>query len=229
MLNTYGISLYAYHGVYLGVQWMFRITDGAGFWDCHGGPMDGRLLFSREWNKPWQIPSRQFVIPRGRKGEWDWGMICGIANRPVASPKGDEWWYYYGGWDFGHGTSKRRACIGIAKLRIDGFASITSVDTEGVLKTPKLRFAGSTLKLNIDATGQDTEGKKNYVLVALLDNSGRALKGYSEDDSDPIHVDDVDRVVTWKGNGDVSNLAGQEIIVVIHMKGAELYALQFAE
>ena len=229
MLNTYGVSLHAYHGVYLGIQWMFRITDAGGFLNCHGGPMDGRLLFSRDWNTPWLIPSREFIVPRGRKGEWDWGMICGIANRPVLSPDGDQWWYYYGGWDGGHGISQRRACIGIAKFRVDGFASIDSVDTEGAIRTPKLKFAGSKLKLNINATGQDTEGMKNYVRVALLDNSGRVLEGYSENDCDPIHVDDVDHVVTWKGNSDASNLAGKETIVVIYMKGAELYAIQFAE
>ena len=82
MLNNYGISLFAYHGVYLGIQWVFRMTDPKGAYNCHGGPMDGRLLFAREWNRPWRIPSRKFIIPRGRKGELDWGMICGIANRP---------------------------------------------------------------------------------------------------------------------------------------------------
>ena len=209
MLNTYGVSLYAYHGVYLGIQWMFRITDAAGFWNCNGGPMDGRLLFSRDWKKPWQIPSRQFIIPCGRKGEWDWGMICGVANRPARSPDGDEWWYYYGGWDGGHGISQRRACIGIAKFRVDGFASIDTVGTAGVLATTKLKFAGTRLKLNVDATGQDSTGKKNYVRVELLDADGRALKGYAQNDCDPIHADSVEHVVTWKGKSDVSELAGR--------------------
>ncbi|MBC8869951.1 MAG: hypothetical protein H8E44_11065 [Planctomycetes bacterium] len=227
MLNTYGVSLYAYHGVYLGIQWMFRISDAEGFWNCHGGPMDGRLLFSRDWTKPWQIPSRKFVVPRGRKGEWDWGMICGIANRPVKNRTGDEWWYYYGGWDGGHGTSKRRASIGIAKFRVDGFASLDTFGTEGALRTPNLKFAGTKLKLNIDASGADTTGTKNYVKVELMDETGQAIEGYSQSDCDPIHANSVDNVVTWKDNSDVSKLAGRVISVKIHMKGAELYALQF--
>jgi hypothetical protein len=156
-------------------------------------------------------------------------MICGIANRPVVSPGGDQWWYYYGGWDYGHGISRRRACVGLAKFRIDGFASITTVDTEGVLKTTKLKFAGSKLKLNINATGQDTEGKKNYIRVALSDKNGHVLDGYSQGDCDPIHVNDVNHIVTWNGNSDVSHLAGQETIAIIHLKGAELYALQFVD
>jgi hypothetical protein len=227
MLNTYGVSLFAYNGVYLGVQWMFRITDAAGFWGCNGGPMDGRLLFSREWNKPWQIPSREFVIPHGRKGEWDWGMICGVANRPVVSPDGNEWWYYYGGWDGDHGISTRRACVGLAKLRVDGFASVDSLGTEGTLATPGLKFTGNALKLNINATGEDTAGDKNYVRVELLDANGAVLKGFSKDDCDPIHDSGVNRTVTWKGKADVAELAGRVIRMKVYVRGAELYAFQF--
>jgi hypothetical protein len=229
MLNTYGISLFAYHGVYLGIQWVFRITDTGGFWNCNGGPMDGRLLFCREWTKPWQVPSREFVVPRGRKGEWDWGMICGIANRPVRNRQGDEWWYYYGGWDGGHGTSNRRACIGIAKFRVDGFASIDTFGTEGVLRTTNLKFVGNKLKLNADASGEDTTGVKNYIRGELLDEAGRVIEGYSQSDCDSIHVDSVDHVVTWRGNSDLSKLAGRVISVKLYMKGAELYALQFVK
>ncbi|MFC1596499.1 HEAT repeat domain-containing protein [Planctomycetota bacterium] len=227
MLNTYGLSLHAYHGVYLAVQWMFRITDAEGFWNCHGGPMDGRLLFSRDSSKAWQIPTREFVIPRGPKGDWDWGMICGVANRPVKSPDGSQWWYYYGGWDGGHGTSRRRACVGIAKFRVDGFASLDTFGTEAVLTTTKLKFTGDKLLLNVDASGKNTADEKNFARVELTDADGGPLEGHTQDDCDPIHVNSVDHVVTWRGTSDVSKLAGRVIRVKIHMKGAELYALQF--
>ena len=226
-LNTYGISMHAYHGVYLGLQWFFRVADSEGFYACHGGPMDGRLLFSREPKEQWLIPTREFVLPRGRKGEWDWGMICGIANRPVLSPGGDEWWYYYGGWSFGHGICQRRACIGLATLRVDGFASIDSLDTDGVLETVPLRFSGRELRLNVNATGQDTEGTPNYALVEMLDAEGNAIEGHAKGDCDAIHVDNVDHTVTWSGNSDVSALAGHEVRLRIYLRGAELYAFQF--
>ena len=228
-LNTYGISMHAYHGVYLGIQWFFRVADIEGFYSCHGGPMDGRLIFSRDTGEQWQIPTREFVLPRGKKGQWDWGMILGLANRPVLSPDGNEWWYYYGGWNFGHGTSRRKACIGLAKLRVDGFASIDSPDTEGVHETSLLKFSGSKLMLNIDASGEDTEGTKNYARVELLDSDGHVHQGYGRNDCDPIHVNCVDYKVTWKGNDDVSLLAGQEIRMKIYLKSAELYAFQFKD
>ena len=229
MLNTYGLSLHAYHGVYLGIQWLFRITDPGGFVDAEGGTMDGRLLFSRDWEKQWQIPTRKFILSRGRKGEFDWGMLCGITNRPVLSPRGDEWWYYYGGWDGGHGITQRRACVGLAKFRVDGFASIDSVGTEGALSTTPLEFAGSRLKLNADASGKDTSGENNFIKVALLDEQGRVLDGYSKDACDPVHGSSVNHTVSWQGDPDVSRLAGRVIRMEIHMKGAELYALQFVD
>ena len=229
MLNTYGLSLYAYHGVFLGIQWLFRITDPGGFVDAEGGTMDGRLLFSRDWKKQWQIPTRKFVLPRGRKGEFDWGLIMGVANRPVLSPGGNEWWYYYGGWDGGHGITRRRGCIGLAKLRVDGFASIDSVGTEGTLSTTRLEFTGNRLKLNADASGEDTAGARNFVKVALLDEDGRVLDGYSKESCDPFHGDSVNHTVSWQGSPDISKLAGRVIRMEIHMKGAELYALQFVD
>lgn len=229
MLNTYGLSLFAYHGVYLGIQYLFRISDPGGFLNLEGGPMDGRLLFAREFTRPWLIPSREFAIPRGRKGEFDWGMIVSVTNRPVLSPDGDEWWYYYGGWEYGHGTSKRRACIGLAKFRVDGFISIDNVGTRGILETPAVRFAGRELKVNVDATGENTVGERNYLRVELLDADSEVIDGYAEDDCDAIHVNDVNRTVTWKGNSDVSSLAESVIRIKFYMKGAELYAMQFVE
>ena len=226
-LNTYGISLYAYHGVYLGIQWLFRVADTGGFYACHGGPMDGRLVFSRDAEEQWLIPTREFVLPRGRKGEWDWGMVCGIANRPVLNPEGNEWWYYYGGWNYGHGIGERRACVGLATFRVDGFASIDSLDTEGVLETAPLRFSGRELKLNLDASGQDTVGTRNYARVEVLEAEGSAVRGFRLDDCDPIREDSVGHTVTWNGSSDVSDLAEHEVRLRVHLKGAELYAFQF--
>ena len=116
-----------------------------------------------------------------------------------------------------------------AKFRVDGFASIDSFGTEGFLRTTNLTFAGTKLKLNVDAGGEDTAGEKNYVRVELLDAAGSVLPGYTQSDCDPIHVDRVDHVVTWGGKSDVSKLAGREISVKLYLKGAEVYALQFVE
>ena len=53
--------------------------------------------------------------------------------------------------------------------------------------------------------------------------------GHARNDCDPIHVDDVNHTVTWKGNSDLSGPAGEVIRVKFYLKGAELYATQFVE
>ncbi|MCC6124625.1 MAG: hypothetical protein IT426_06670 [Pirellulales bacterium] len=90
----------------------------------------------------------------------------------------------------------------------------------------EVRAIGS-LKLNVDASGQDTAGVKNHARVELLDANEKALAGYSKDDCDPIHENSVNRTVTWKGQEDVSELAGRVVRLKIFLKGAELYAFQF--
>ena len=117
----------------------------------------------------------------------------------------------------------------MVKFRLDGFASIDTFDTEGVLTTLKLTFNGNRLLLNVNASGEDTLGRKNFVKVELLDEMDRSLDGFTAEDCDPIHVDDVNHIVTWWGKSDVSSLVGRVIRIRIHMKGAELYALQFTD
>jgi len=72
-------------------------------------------------------------------------------------------------------------------------------------------------------------GEQNYVRVELLDADGEVIEGHARNDCDPIHVDDGNHTVTWKGNSDVFGLAGEVIRVKFYLKGAELYATQFVE
>ena len=52
----------------------------------------------------------------------------------------------------------------------------------------------------------------------------QVLPGYSYRDCDPIRVDDVRCPVTWKGNPDVSRLAGQPIKLRFYLKQAKMYS-----
>ena len=99
------------------------------------------------------------------------------------------------------------------------------------VRIPALAGKGMFDNLNgaYDATGEDTEGTKSYACVEMLDADGNAIEGYAQSDCDPIHVNSVNHTVTWNGNRDVSGLAGRDIRVGIALRGAELYAFQFAD
>jgi len=82
--------------------------------------------------------------------------------------------------------------------------------------------------LNIDA------GATGYAQVGFEDEQGRPVPGFSVDEALSINGNFVEHEVNWltkdrKLKRDVSELAGKAVRVVVRMRGASLYALQFTD
>jgi hypothetical protein len=107
--------------------------------------------------------------------------------------------------------------------RLDGFVSADApYDREATLVTHPLRFAGRRLVLNVDT------GATGYAQVGFLDERGEPIPGFSVDECVYVNGSFVDHPVEWLGKGrDVSALAGKTVQLVLRMRGASLYALQF--
>ncbi|MDP6506672.1 MAG: hypothetical protein QF886_23805, partial [Planctomycetota bacterium] len=58
---------------------------------------------------------------------------------------------------------------------------------------------------------------------------GSAFPGYSLDNSDEIFGDETCRTVSWKGQTDISSLAGQAIRLRCAMKDADIFSIRFSE
>ena len=218
---SYGMGVFPYEGAYIGFNWLFLITDqtvGVG----EDGYIEVDLLFKRgNFLSQWQRPSRTPIIPRGADGEWDDGMIT-TATSPIIV--GKEMWLYYSGWDGDHVADSRTAKIAIAKWRLDGFMSLDAGATQGTVVTKPLAYSGRTLLVNADASAPG-----GSIQVEILDETGAVISGYAKDECDAIQSDSVEHVVSWQGDDDLSDLAGQNIRLKFHMTNAELYALQFGE
>ena len=52
-----------------------------------------------------------------------------------------------------------------------------------------------------------------------------AYPGFGLEEADPLVGDDLSRVVTWKGCGDLSSLKGKEVSIRIHMARARLFSI----
>ena len=63
--------------------------------------------------------------------------------------------------------------------------------------------------------------------MEIQDEAGKPIPGYTLNDCDRILTNDVAHVVRWKGNADVTPLAGKPIRLKITMRSAKLYAFQF--
>lgn len=179
----------------------------------------------------WMRYDRQPFIPRGLPGDPDHGdtHATGFFIR-----KGNYLYQYYSGWPWTHGgfrllsAAERRdrknwgrQFVGVVVHRLDGFVSADAPQEGGYLITPPLVFSGHCLELNINVSAL------GGALVEIQNEDGRAISGYSLADCDRILMNDVAHVVRWRGNPDVSRLAGQPIRLKIAMRSAKLYAFQF--
>jgi hypothetical protein len=161
----------------------------------------------------WTRVSREPFIPLqpGQNGLYmAWGMIR----------RGDKLSLYYGIYHWTHGAQINPAdYITRAELRLDGFVSLDA-PSHGTITTVPLVFSGSHLELNVVS---------QTVRVALLDESGSALKGFGLQDCDAITGDHTAKTVTWRGKSDLRLLAGKTVRLRVELAGGKLYAFQFAK
>ena len=107
--------------------------------------------------------------------------------------------------------------------RLDGFVSANFGYTGGELVTRPITFDGSALLLNLDASASG-EGR-----VEIQDAEGRPIEGRTLADCDRVMGNHFRHVVSWGGASDLGVPAGTPIRLRFAMRGARLFALQFAE
>ncbi len=138
---------------------------------------------------------------------------------------------YYAGYAFTHGDTQARQRLkgrelgGVFRLeqRIDGFVSADFDYEGGVVETVPLVFQGNCLLLNVN-TSASGEAR-----VGILNGDGSAIEGFGVDDCFVINGDYLARPVVWRGDPDVSRLAGKAVRLRFEMRGTKLYAMQFAK
>jgi len=106
-------------------------------------------------------------------------------------------------------------------LRTDGFASVNAPYRGGELLTRPLTFAGRQLVINFATSAAGS------VRVELQAADGKPLPGFTLAEAREEIGDEIERVVRWSGNPDLSRLAGQPVRLRFVMKDADLYSLRF--
>lgn len=204
---------------------------------ANAGPLDSQFAASRDGIK-WERYDRRPFVPLGLKGEFDWGCVRVLWGL-VPDTTGREMYLYYRGGEWLHGWDRNEnnkrilksqglgatrdiTCISRLISRRDGFTSVRGAYTGGEFTTPPVVFTGSKLLLNVDtsATG--------LVRVGILDEEGATIEGFSPEQCDLIHTaNEINRAVSWRGNADVSKLAGKSVRIKFLVRNADLYAFQF--
>lgn len=191
------------------------------------GMLETQLAVSRDGVR-WSRPSREPYFPTGLADEWDrWYAVMA----PGMVRRGNYIYQYYYSTGRLHDSvilrpeydesAKQVGGVGVVRQRLDGFLSADADHHGGWLKTPAIVFRGKRLRLNIDT------GAMGTAFVELQDEAGRPLPGFSRDDCEEIGGNFIDQQVYWKGNPDVSSLAGRRVRIHFTLKRAKLYSFQF--
>ncbi len=190
--------------------------------------MNVQLLWSRDGEKFTRVGQGRQFIPNGPEGSWDQDLVYSVHNGIVREDRG-EIWLYYEGFSGHHWFKQRRehqrGQVGLAILRLDGFASITG---QGTLTTRPLTFEGSRLQIN--ASGVDKYVGPGYgsVRVEVLDGkTGLPIPDFQKGNSDEFGEDAISHTVTWKGRSNLESLRGKTIKLKFHLDKAKLFSFQF--
>jgi len=183
-----------------------------------------QLCTSRDGYAWDRAPDRTPVIANGGYGAWDAGMIYRTAGPHTV---GDELWIHYNGFRDRHGPpynwpGGRSSGIGLARLRRDGFMALDACEQGGAVTTRPLRFEADaeTLSVNADAGSGDCR-------VEIRDAENRPVPGFTLADSDPLRGDGTRQVAQWRGNPDLSRIAGQTVRLHFALHAARLYSFRF--
>lgn len=157
-----------------------------------------------------------FVRPGIGLGNW-----TSRTNYPARCvvPTGDDTMSMYVQRNYGQPTHHLQRLA----MRTDGFISVNAPYAGGSFRTRPFTFSGKNLVINYSTSAAGS------VWVEVQDEAGAPIGGFAQADCDEIIGDEIARTVTWKGNADVSALAGKPVRLRFVMKDADLYSIQFHE
>lgn len=232
--QVYGMPVTRYGNTYIGIPWMFSITDFASgvYRTAADGPVIPNLASSRDLVR-WDRSSRGPLIEPGLPGSWNDGALYSGNYFKVGADKVE---LLYGGFNTWHGGAipegpsrkVQKASIGRAVWRLDGFVSLTNganggLGEPGSVTTKPIAFTGETMNVNaaIRPGGQLT--------VEVLDGeTGEPIPGYRAADAVPIKGDQLRARATWKNGRTLGSLEGQQVKLRFHLTNGDLYSYWFS-
>lgn len=218
--QIYKIDATPYESLMLG---LFEILSGPTNEECaaEGKPKrtDLQVAFSRD-GFHWGRPRQPFLEGTGKPGSWDRGYLSSVGGGCLVV--GDELLFPYGAFAGDPANTEKyyvwgglyaNGATGIARLRRDGFASMSG---SGTLTTELVRFTGRHLFVNA----------KGRLRAEVLDENGRPIAPFTLDNAiaTDIAADDTKLRLAWKGADDLSVLAGRPVRFRFTMENGDLFA-----
>lgn len=174
------------------------------------------LAWTRD-GEHWTRDRETFFDRHPQKGAWDHAHAWIDEQLPV----GDEVFLYYGGYKSGHKVNRfEERQIGLVKMKRDRYVAREAGAKGGSFTTPLVTLDADTLTLNTDASA-------GAVIVQILDEKGKPLRGFTRKDCRPVSGDVLAAPVQWKKP--LRALAGKPVRLEFRLKNARVFAFDLAK
>jgi len=226
--EIYSAQAFPYESLYLGfIERMHMVPD----------KLDSQLVYShdsRAWHRPRQRP---VFVPWGARDTWDSAWVSMLSNGPIRYR--NSLWFYYSGRNAAHAAQypQNYGALGLATMRIDGFASLQNKEREGWFVTPPLEWPGRDLLVNVDPR-RDLASHPSYcsgeARVEVRDAEGHPLEGYERDACVPVagntfRYADARAPVEWREGKRMDALAGRTVRLAFYLRDAHIYSFLAGE
>ena len=237
-VDVYNMAVVRYEGMYLGLPAMFHQTgkvpkEWPGFaryklseeidkavhlYGDWTGFHQLELLSSRNLIHWEHTGQREPFLDNSPVGSGAYDLQVVLPSPPVV--RDNELWFYYTGirqYAYISSDMPDAGAICLAKLRLDGFVSLSAGSEPGNVVTKPFVLAGKNLHLNLDAPAGD-------IRVEVLDDATKqVLAGYSLQNSLAVTGDRLDAEVRWN-KAKISSLIGRKVCFRFTLQNAHLYA-----
>jgi len=194
------------------------------------GCVEVHLAYSYDGDH-WYRPFREPFLARRDPGQAAGGSI--YAGLPGIRTSDDRELIFAGGSIGDHGVSDTElAGLGLSErqswgqllfdLRPDGYVYLKTQRRWGQIRTRGLLIEGDELTLNTHTlpTGQ--------VRVQALDPEGyEPIPGFTLEECLPVTGDHLAAPVRWQERGGLGGLKGRPVLLEVHVREGELYAMRF--
>lgn len=223
--QIYGMPVFPYQGLYVGLPWIYhanvhypsemRMTraEAEAMSSCK---VDVLLAWSWDLMNWSRTPERKPFMPLGAAGSFDSEMIY-TARSPVVVA--EKLYFYYGGFSQPHNARRLNSgAIGVAMLRLDGFASMQAAREEGWLTTRREALISPEVRINAVTRGT------GRVVAEILDLRGDVIPGFSRAEAIAFQGDSVNHVLRWKGREFPSGRKEELKKIRFYLTDADLYS-----
>ena len=192
-------------------------------WPLSGRGADCELVAQREGGE-WKrlFPGHAFM-ECGPEGAFDRVLAYPSHNSP--GRMGDKLLFFYtGAGAKNHPRKGMPMAMGLATIGCDRFAGLAHWRNlpSGKVITKPLVVPGPHLAINVENL------EHTPMRAAITDASGKAIPGYSFDDSRiELHLDHLYSWAQWRDKPDLTELVGQQVSLQLEVNGGILYSYRF--